>query len=266
MVVLAVSRSFYAAMPNASTSIMAPGYRKGSAGGNSPLVVDQEKIHLPVIRNDSSKAKPEKKQSKFLEFHNERHSFTENLLSFFTGGRDHFSSQNTAAMPVATGKPAVSSKKDAVGQAGGTMRGSRRRTSSFSNAKNETIVKSSNKWTGRAHPQLKRTDSNRITAATKTDTFRPVTSSSITKKENGKAVSATPDVESDPGGYETMYKMKQPAGKSNVPRKQAVELSEYLRKENYRYNERIAKNFLFQKWLKSTERAFPELHLVETVK
>eukprot|EP00794_Sanderia_malayensis_P016992 gene16992-18704_t len=236
----------------------------------------QDTVHLPDIRErDSAKMRSDRKSGKFLSFSHDKQSFTENLIAFFTGNRD--SNRDTRAAPL---MPNISKKaaptdngvaenkyfRHAAGnkshqasinrrnhEAGNARTGNARTGNSNAEAKANGQHHAAQKQ--KAQP-LKRTDGGRISASARSQAFRPVTSSSAAKAVNGSGKLG--EEGGDVGGYECMYKTKQPASRFTKTRKPATELSEYLRKENYRYNERVAKQFLFQKWLKSTETEFPE--------
>ncbi len=246
-------------MPN-RRSVLQSKFREENGEANISRSVTQENIHLPEITETSTNVKHDKKTGKFSSFPNEGQSFTENLISFFTGNRDRISNR-PPSRPTVPKKPAPPVKHDENSKAGDGPKTSKHRSNPSFDSRNGKPA--SHKQNGRhapeqryKHASLKRTDHKKITATVKDEAFRPVTSNSTKPTENDKA--AETQDESDTGGYETMYKTKQPAGRAGKPRKRSVELSEYLRKENYRYNERIAKQYLFQKWLKSTEREFPE--------
>ena len=238
-------------MPSKNHAVF-PGLQDSTAGnysspGENCHTSDQngnEHVHLPHIENDTpTRSKTERKPSRFFKFSSERQSFTENLLSFFTGNRDKGHDKCHTI-------PEELNKNDTVLQR--SQNSQMRRQESTTN---ERITRSTSNQTSNKQP-LRRTSKPRINATTKNDSFRPVTGGS---KNNSKNI----DVESDVGGYETMYKMKQPIGKNNVPRKRSLEISEYIRRENYKYNERTAKEFLFQKWLRSTEKDLPERFIVD---
>ena len=246
-------------MPNRPEA-MFPGFRDNMSENASPQICEvdgetqghapNENIHLPQIRNETP-SKQNRRASRFFKFSSEGNSFTENLISFFTGSKERgLDRSNTGTLN--SNKPTVTSKKETI------VRHEHRRNTTVNKEKGLRNNQNNNTNT---HPSLRKTDRTRITAATKNETFRPVTSASQKRTQNSHAAHVE-DV-SDVGGYENMYRMKQPAGKFSVPRKRSLEISEYLRRENYKYNERTAKQFLFQKWLKSTEMELPEYYPVE---
>ncbi len=247
-------------MPNRSPVMRTPRIQEDPNITNAQQPIHQANVRLPEIQEGSSKVKSEKKTSRFLGFSNERHSFTENLLSFFTGNRE--SSNRAPSRPPVAKKPVPTTRKVKNGQ--GFEENKFYRYNSSNDVKtgkanahhNNNIKHNGHHVQKHKHPPLKRTSGKKITASAKDQAFRPVTSNSTKPAENEKPM----DVEagSDIGGYEYMHKTKQPAGKLGKSRKHSSELSEYLRRENYRYNERVAKQFLFQKWLRSTETEFPD--------
>ena len=245
----------YVAMP-IRNQIMFPGVQDNGTGHYSSQPhpqtgatdLERDNVHLPQIRKDTPNSKSDRKPNRFFKFSTERQSFTENLLSLFTGHKDkgHDKLQAVAQEARTNG---TAGKKD----------GSTRQLTDVKRVvlnKNERALRSNNNQTNNNRQPLRRSDKARITATTKNEMLRPSSSN-----KNIKGVRA--EVESDVGGYENMFKMKQPAGKFNVPRKRSLEISEYLRRENYKYNERTAKQFLFQKWLRSTEVELPEHYPVE---
>ena len=237
-------------MPS-KTNTRFPGFQDSSTGKYSSPVLrenctnsdqnDNENVHLPHIRNDTPiRSKTDRKASRFFKFSAEKQSFTENLISFFTGSKEK-GNERCQTLTEESKKMGIPVLND---QATELRRGE---TDTVDRA-----IRTSTQASKKQAPPRK-TNRSRITVSTKNDSFRPVTGCS---KGNGKV--ANIDAESDTGGYETMYKMKQPSGKFNAPRKRSLEISEYIRRENYKYNERTAKQFLFQKWLKSTELELPE--------
>ena len=248
-------------MPNRPEA-MFPGFKDNTSENASPQILEvdgemqghapNDNIHLPQIRNETPN-KQNRRASRFFKFSSERNSFTENLISFFTGSKERGLDRSNLGT-LNSNKQTVTSKKETI------ARNEHRRNTTSSKEKGTRASNNQNNNTT-GHPSLRRTDRTRITAATKNETFRPVTSASQKRAQNGHAAHVE-DI-SDVGGYENMYKMKQPASKFSVPRKRSLEISEYLRRENYKYNERTAKQFLFQKWLKSTEMELPEYYPVE---
>ena len=250
-------------MPNRSHATFPRFNENGTEHASSQIIektsqVDspdcEANIHLPHIRNDTpGNSKSERKPGRFFKFSNDRNSFTENLLSFFTGNKDRGNHKSNAPTTDSE-KPRTTAAKES---------GLRNRTENRHGVltRNERSARSHvTHNTHQKHP-LQRTEKSRITALTKNDSFRPVTGRSRTRASNGAV--AKKDNDSDIGGYENMYKMKQPPGKFNVPRKRSLEINEYIRRENYKYNERTAKQFLFQKWLRSTETELPEHYPIE---
>ena len=248
-------------MPNRPEA-MFPGFRDNTSETASPQILEvdgetqghapNDNIHLPQIRNETPN-KQNRRTSRFFKFSSERNSFTENLISFFTGSKERGLDRSNPGT-LNSNKQIMTSKKETIAR-----HEHRRNTTTNKDKGTRASNNQNNNTTG--HPSLRRTDRTRITASTKNETFRPVTSASQKRAQNGHA--AHVEDRSDVGGYENMYKMKQPAGKFSVPRKRSLEISEYLRRENYKYNERTAKQFLFQKWLKSTEMELPEYYPLE---
>ena len=247
-------------MPSKSHT-MFPGFKENSTGNySSPGLqdncnisdnCDNEDVRLPQIGTDApTNSKTDRKANRFFKFSAEKQSFTENLLSFFTGHKEK-GHERSQTLPEELLKNGTKVSKDSS-----THRRSDGRHG-LSN-KNDKPTRSVSNQTNNNRQPVRRTDKTRITATTKNDLFRPVTGGSKKNTKGGNI-----EVESDVGGYENMYKMKQPAGKFNVPRKRSLEISEYIRRENYKYNERTAKQFLFQKWLRSTELDLPEHYPID---
>ena len=242
-------------MPTENHKIF-PGFQGNNPGNYSSPVMEEscdnsdksDKVHLPHIRNGTPpRSKADRKANRFFKFSAEKQSFTENLLSFFTGHKEkgHAKSQTSPEELKMNGTMLPKDHHPLEVRRGEANN-------------NERHTRSTNNQNNNKQQSLRRTNKTRITASTKNDLFRPVTGGS---KGNGKGV--TTEAESDVGGYENMYKMKQPAGKFSVPKKRSLEISEYIRRENYKYNERTAKQFLFQKWLKSTEIELPEQYPID---
>lgn len=251
--------SNYVAMPSKNRTTF-PGFQDNSASNCSSSPTqgnrneldknEQDNVHLPNISKDTSNnSKSERKPNRFFKFSAEKQSFTENLLSLFTGNREKgVERSHTFTKDSRVNGP---SKDSSTTQHGPDAR---RRVPN----KGEKPMRSNSNPTNSTRPPMQRTDKTRITATTKNDSFRVANNNAI---RNAKGIQV--DAESDVGGYENMYKMKQPINKFNVPRKRSLEITEYIRRENYKYNERTAKQFLFQKWLKSTEFELPEEYPIQ---